>query len=254
MTSTLLILMLACTGEPQPNLGPSPTAEPAAKARIDAPEAEHRTEKGWGAMFWRNGTAWKVGGGLIVVGPKRAAKVRTAGETLACDGVATKGAPPHGAVVLPLNSPIPTVPQTPAIQAHRVERAAWRLDEVLPPQGRFASRVTSTSPSKQRGVEVGSVTKTRRRGAPPILIATGVRDCTGVVTLTDLKAEGVIVYDRLPHSCKPLRVLPALDYDGDGQREFAVFSDERVAIYRLTEGPGRLGMTRLADFRCADNG
>ena len=32
-------------------------------------------------------------------------------------------------------------------------------------------------------------------------------------------------------------MVPALDYDGDGQREFAVFSDETVAAYRIVETP-----------------
>jgi hypothetical protein len=74
------------------------------------------------------------------------------------------------------------------------------------------------------------------------------------VAITDLKAERVLVYDTLFENCKPLRVLPAVDYDGDGQREFAVFNDEQVAIYRLIEHPGQLSMTRLAEFRCKDDG
>jgi hypothetical protein len=253
MTPSLLLIILACTPDAPTDEGGPVLADQPTQTGPSVSKAEHRPETGWGAVFWRHATPWKVGGGSIVVGPKAAATVRTGGEALTCNGLATKSAPPHGAVVLPEGASMPIVPPTPAIQAHRVERAAWRLDEVLPARGRFSSSATSISPSQQRGVEVGSVTKTRRRGAPPFLIATGVRDCTGAVAITDLKAERVLVYDTLSENCKPLRVLPAVDYDGDGQREFSVFNDERVAIYRLIERPGELSMTRLAEFRCKDD-
>ena len=74
------------------------------------------------------------------------------------------------------------------------------------------------------------------------------------MAFTDLKAERVIAYDRLSETCKPLRVVPAYDYDGDGKREFAIFNDERVRLYRVTEVPGKLGMTRLADWSCKAEG
>ena len=255
MITYSLILILSCGGETTPTpasapLTPKPPAKVTAAAAAGALKAERRPEDGWGAIFWRQATAWKVGGGSVVVGPREASQVRTSGEALTCDGVASKGAPKNGAIALPEGAKVPTVVATPAIQAHRVERAAWRLDEVLPPRGRCASKVTSNSPSLQRGVEVGSVTKTRRHGAPPFLIATGVRSCAGVVAFTDLKAEKTLAYDSISSSCEPLRVLPAQDYDGDGKREFAVFSDERVVIYRVDEGPGLLSMTRLSDFAC----
>ncbi len=247
----LIVFALGCGKDT-----PAPIATNASAKVVNAkgqaiPKAKRQTEQGWGAVFWRNATAWKVGGGSVVVGPRGATEVRTRGEVLACEGIATKGAPSHGALVLPEGSSLPKVPASPAIQAHRVERAAWRLDEVLPPRGRFSAGVNSAAPSQQRGIDVGSVTKTRRHGAPPFLISTGVRDCVGVVALMDLKAEATLVYDRIGENCSPLRVLPAFDYDGDGNREFAVFSEEQVAIYRLTEAPGILSMVRIADFACA---
>ena len=248
-----LVMLFACGGDgPNNGIQRQPVAPKAAqkKPAIDAEKAEYSAESGWGAVFWRNATAWKVGGGDVIVGPREAFTVRTSGDALECEGVATKGAPKNGALVLPKNVPIPKIQKPGAIQAHRVERAAWRLDEVLPARGRFASKVGSKAPSKQRGIDVGSVTKTRRYGAPPFLIATGTRSCNGAVIFTDLKAEKVIAYDQLSNSCLPLRVLGALDYDGDGQREFAIFSDETVALYRLNESPGSLSMTRLAAWTC----
>jgi len=256
----LTIVMLFACGGGEPNSGiqgkaiapkaPRGISAPAAK---NAKKADVRPEDAWGAVFWRKATAWKVGGGSVVVGPREASDVRTSGEPLVCGGVATKGAPKNGAIALPENSAVPTPQKPSAIQAHRVERAAWRLDEILPARGRFASKIESKSPSKQRGIDVGSVTKTRRYGAPPFLIATGVRSCHGAVIFTDLKAEKTLAYDRLNDTCAPLRVLGAFDYDGDGHREFAVFSDDTVAVYRLNESPGQLSMTRIGNWTCKDS-
>jgi len=256
---TLTLAMLFACGNDTPSSGiqgqpiapkaPKGISAPAAK---NASKAEVRPQEGWGAVFWRKATAWKVGGGNIVVGPRESTEVRTSGEPLVCGGVATKGAPKNGALALPANSSIPAPLKPSAIQAHRVERAAWRLDEILPARGRFASKIESKSPSQQRGIDVGSVTKTRRYGAPPFLIATGVRGCNGAVIFTDLKAEKTLAYDSLKDTCSSLRVLGAFDYDGDGHREFAVFSDDTVAVYRLTESPGQLSMTRLAHWTCKD--
>ena len=259
MSKCMLLLMFACGGEEPapPDSSPSKQATkevvpsgPEAKASRNARKADERKEDKWGAIFWRDGQAWKVGGGSIVVSPKKSASTQVSGDPLMCGGVAATGVPVHGALVLPDGAALPTVVPAPAIQAHRVERAAWRLDEVLPPRGRFSPSTGSTSPARQRGVEVGSVVKTRRLGAPPILISTGVRECTGAVNITDARAEASLTYDRLPDTCNMLRVIPALDYDGDGAREFAVFNDERVTVYRLTEAPGQLAMTRIADWTC----
>ena len=251
---TSLLILWSCGGGPdpapeQPNLA-APVA-PIAAALANAVKAASTPDDSWGGLFWRNAIAWKVGGGSVVVGPKTAAEVRTSGDPLVCNGTAAKGAPKNGALVLPTGSPLPEDRSSPAIQAHRVERAAWRLDEALPSRGRFDSKVSSTAPSRQRGVEVGSVTKTRRYGAPPFLIATGVRGCVGAVIFTDPTAERTLTYDTIPGPCTPLRVIPAHDYDGDGNREFAVFNDQHIRAYRVTETPGRLEMSILGSWSCA---
>ncbi len=255
MIGFILVLLIGCGGEEPPAQSVLTPKAPKAPAKPEGAEkAEHTPEDGWGAMFWREATAWKVGGGDVVVGPREAAQVRTSGEPLVCKGVAAKGAPKGGALVLPQGAAIPQLIKSAAIQAHRVERAAWRLDEVLPARSKYAAKVPSTSPTQQRGIEVGSVTKTRRYGAPPFLIATGVRQCTGAIIFTDLKAEKIIAYDNLSASCAPLRVIGAADYDADGNREFAVFSDDVVAVYRIIETPGRLGLTRIGDWSCKSKG
>lgn len=254
MYGVLLVLALGCgpeDGGPQEPTGAKAPVPPKTSAALkSAKKAGNSPEDGWGAVFWRQATAWKVGGGDVVVGPREAGSVRSSGDALVCQGVAVKGAPKGGALVLPEGSPVPEVRKSAAIQAHRVERAAWRLDEVLPARSKYAAKVPSTSPTQQRGIDVGSVTKTRRYGAPPFLIATGVRQCAGAVVFTDLKAEKTLAYDNLQNTCDALRVIPAADYDGDGQREFAVFNDDRVTAYRIVEAPGNLSLTRIGNWSC----
>jgi hypothetical protein len=153
-------------------------------------------------------------------------------------------------LALPEGATVPELVKAPAIQAHLIERAAWRLDDILPPRDRFTPRIEEVAPAKQRGIDVGSVVKTRRYGAPPILIAVGVRNCTGALAITDYAAEKILVYERIEGACSVLRVLPAVDLDGDGSREFVVFSDTHVRLYRLDETPGKLGLNRLGDWSC----
>ena len=255
MWGVVLAMLTGCGGDDKPadsnGLSGSP---PAAPARVTGPssglKAQKALEDGWGAMFWRNATAWKVGGGDVVLGPRDAATVRTSGDPLVCGGVAAKGAPKGGALVLPAGAKLTEMKKSPAIQAHRVERAAWRLDEVLPAKSKYAAKVPSTSPSQQRGINVGSVAKTRRYGSPPFLLATGVRDCAAAVVFTDLNAEKILAYDQLSGTCNPPRVIAAADYDGDGNREFAVFTEDLVVAYRILDSPGQFTMTRIGEWSC----
>jgi len=251
-----LFMMLACGGEDvsstQAESAPSKASPPVptAKALTRAVLAEVREESGWGAVFWRKGQAWKVGGGQVLVSATVARESSTVGEPNVCRGVAAKGAPAKAAIALPEGSPVPEIQKTPAIRAHLVERAAWRLDEILPPRDKYSPAVKSTAPSQQRGVSVGSVAKTRRRGAPPILISTGVRDCTAAVAVLDSKAEHTLAYDQVPGPCEKLRVLPATQLDSGPEREFAVFSDTHVILYRLHEESRRPRLSRIGQWTC----
>ncbi len=251
-----LLVLLACGGGDE-KTSPKQTAPKATTAPISprgsstaADKAREEAEEGWGAVFWRNDQPWKVGGSDIVASPATSAQVIPSGDPLACGGVAIKGAPKRSALALPAGSPIPKIKKAPAIQAHLVERAAWRLDEVLPPRGKYTSAQTSKQPAQQRGVKVGSVAKTRRYGSPPILIATGVRDCVGSIGLLTASADRTLAYDLVTGACEPLRVVPATDMNGNGSREFAVFNDTQVHLYRLGSKPGRLDLTRIASWTC----
>jgi hypothetical protein len=223
--------------------GPRGSSDRAAQAVV-------KEEAGWGAVFWRLDQPWKVGGGDAVASPITASKVVPSGGLGSCGGVAIKGAPARSALAIPAGAAVPGVVKAPAIQAHVVERAAWRLDEVLPKRGKYSPIESSKEPARQRGVHVGSVAKTRRYGAPPILITTGVRECTGAVAILTASGDRALAYDRLPGVCESMRVIPATDMDGDGNREFAVFNDTHVALYRIDAKPGQIELTRLGTWTC----
>jgi len=248
--------LVACSGGDEA-IVPSQDAPAAAVAPVGprgaskaAITAEVSKEDGWGAVFWRKDMSWKVGGGDVVVSPTTASQVEVSGDSLACNGVALKDAPHRSALALPAGAPIPKIQKSPAIQAHLVERAAWRLDEVLPPRSKYSPVLTSKDPARQRGVHVGSVAKTRRYGSPPVLISVGVRECTAAVAILAASAERALTFDHLPNVCETMRVIPATDMDGDGSREFAVFNDTLVALYRLNESPGTMGLTRIGTWSC----
>ena len=110
MLVPILALFLGC-GEntaPEPQMvAPKAAKRPTAAAAANAVKAERQIENQWGALFWRNAIAWKVGGGDIVVGPKTSASLRTSGEPLVCEGVAAKGTNKNGALVLPSGATAP---------------------------------------------------------------------------------------------------------------------------------------------------
>jgi hypothetical protein len=250
-------LLLNACGDGTERPGSPPIAPVAAVAPVDprgaskaASSATVALADGWGAVFWRNDQPWKVGGGDIVTSPTAAAQVVSSGDPLSCGGVAIKGAPARGALALPIGAGMPKIVKAPAIQAHIVERSAWRLDELLPPQGKYAPAATSKSPAQQRGVHVGSVAKTRRYGSPPVLIATGVRECVASVAILTASADRGLAFDQIPGICDPMRVIPATDLDGDGAREFTAYNQQHVLLYRLGATPGEVQLTRLAHWTC----
>ena len=224
------MLMLACGGdnsapdaiEPAPAEVIVPVAP--AKALANATRAVEAPEEGWGAVFWRSGQAWKVGGGNIVASALIAREAPSSGDANICGGVALKGAIPKAAVALPEGAAVPEITKTPAIRAHLVERAAWRLDEVLPPRDKYSPAVTNSAPSEQRGVSVGSVAKTRRHGAPPILLATGVRDCTAAVAVVDAETGTLMAQIEVGG------VAAGIAHHAASQRLYALVFDQHQAV------------------------
>lgn len=252
----LLFALFACSGSS--NEGAAPSAiEPAPAA--EAPAARAAEERrvavdtavgaAWGAVFWREERAWRQGGGEALIGPGGVG-VATAGAEQGACGVALSGAPQRAVLALPAGVAPTALPEAPATRADLVERAAWRLDEALPPRDRFSPATSSTDPALQRGVRVGSVVKTRRANAPPLLFAAGSRECAAALVVLDQEAKEVLAWDRLEQVCDPLTLLPTADYDGDGQRELVAYTAGRVLLYRLAEGSGAPRLTRIGDWRC----
>lgn len=250
-----LLLILACQPSSNPEAAvATPSEAPAAAPVNAAPTAPQATVDlpvgaAWGGVFWREGRAAKKGGGSVGLGPEGAGPLGEAGAEGPC-GVAVGQAHPRAVLALPAGKTATAPDPAPANPAGVVERAAWRLDEVLPPRDAFSPAVTSPDPALQRGMRVASVVKTRRTGAPPVLIASATRDCTAVIAAMDREAAAVMSWDRLDKVCEPLALLPAADYDGDGTREIAAYGEHRIVLYQLVEKPGSLALRRVGDWTC----
>lgn len=247
----LLFGLLACGSSPVPETKPVAPAEPAAPSAPPGQQAsvDLVAGSGFGALFWRDGKAFRSGGGDQAIGPGVSGTVQPTGTSGAC-GEEVSGAPEHAVVVVPAGSTPELPKEAPANRAGVVERAAWRLDEILPPRDAYSSAVNSPDPALQRGIRVASVAKTRRLNAPPVLLSSGARDCVEVVAALDQEAAKVLAWDRIDDLCQPLSLLPAADYDGDGQRELAGWNDQRVVLWRLRDSGGSVGLVRIADHRC----
>lgn len=242
----IFLAFIACSSTTAPPA--EPEAAPTAPA-VDDRKATSQPETGWGALLYRDDAWMSTSDGTLAVGPKGASTLRPSGSLGACGAIVDD---PAGAMfVLKAGASEPTIVPAPAIQANLVERSAWRLDELLPALDRFAPLPTSPDPSRSRGVNVGSVAKTRRTGAPPILIAAGHRECTGVIAVLDGDASSTLAWDSIDQACEPLRVMPANDLDGDGVREVGAWSRSRAVLYRMVETPGSVRLVRLADWTCS---
>lgn len=228
----LLPLLTACTGTP--SAPPAPEAAP-----------------GWGAVLHVDGTAWLVGGGDTVVGPKATGPAtRTEGPPGRCGGQALTNPPPNAVLSPPTGSTVTAPVKPPAVPAPVVEAAVWRLDELLPAPDAYTPMDPTAEPARQRGVDMGSLVKTRRHAAPPILLAAGTRSCGGALAVLDAKATKVHDSIAVPELCGTARVLPPADLDGDGNMETALFTDERVVAARIHSTGSTVRLEKLGEWGC----
>ena len=237
----------APSATPGSGSGSGAVAKSAPKAPTDAPD------EGWGGVVWNGGTAFRIGGqGTIAVGPDAVASVALApGVPPRCRAPAITGAPHAAAIVLPPSVTTPPAPPSkpPPVAAPTIEKAGWRIDEILPPPDRFTPNTPPKDVSQQRGVQVGTVVKMRRQGGPPWLLASGTRNCDGGFVVLDSTASRTYVADRIP-TCDTLRVLNPTDLDGDGNAELAVFDDDSVYVYRIRAERGQPRVDRLGHWSC----
>jgi hypothetical protein len=230
----LPLLLIACGEEP----GATP-----ADLRL-APPAP-----GWGALFWREGVAYQRGGGDVIVGPKGIATLQRSEVAGAC-GAKVEGAPVAAVLAPPIGATVEPPPDPPAVANTVVEAAVARAAELLPPPDPYTPAGPNPDPTKEAGVQVGSVVKARRVGAPPILIVSALRDCTGLIAILEADARTVLDHRQIPGLCTLPRALAPADLDGDGARETALFNAERVVLFRLDEAAGRAKLVALGDWSC----
>lgn len=226
-------------------------APPAEVSPAEPEPAFPSSKEGWGAVFWSEGQAWKVGGGLDTIGPRGRAPSTVTDETPGrCGGVAIQGAADRAVLAAPpgVHGDAPAKPAV--IAASVVEAAAWRLDEVLPGRDRFTPVDPQASPAAQRGVDVGSVVKLRRYGGPPVLVVGGARAGTGALLVLDREATQVLAQVSVPEMRGTPRVLPPADLDGDGNLETALFTVDHIMLARLTVTPATVSLTPLESWRC----
>lgn len=239
-----LLVLCACSSASTPA-----PADPLPSDRLA--KAHPSSGEGWGAVFWQDGVAWKVGGGLDTIGPRgrNTASVRSA-EPGPCGGVALDDATPNAVVAAPFGTTGEAPAKPAVIAAATVEAAAWRLDEVLPGRDRFTPLNPDAAPALQRGVEVGSVVKVRRYGGPPVLLVSGRRGSSGALLVLDREAsrvESTVLVEGL--SSTP-RVLPPADIDGNGAAETALFTRTETLLARLELTPSTVGLQALEWWTC----
>ena len=204
---------------------------------------------GWGAVFWRDGKPWHVGDGEVPVGPRAVGGV-TGAQVGPCGGRLVDNAPDHAVLVAPAGAAPESPRKPPVVAATMVESAAWRLDEVLPAAGAFAPVDPDAAPTRQRGVEVGSVIKQRRDGGPPVNLAVGARECTGAVVLLDHTGLQTLDSVVIPEMCGPVRALPPADLDGLPGLETAVFDATKVVLMRIQLTPATAALEVLGSWSC----
>jgi hypothetical protein len=142
-------------------------------------------------------------------------------------------------------------PEPPPNQAATLERGAWRLSDALGPrEGIVPGASGPEAPSRQLGVNLRTLRKTRRPNGPPVLLVVGSRDGKVAVALLDMEAEKVLASDTFEwKGTSPLEVSPITDVDGDGRLELFLGADDPAeslrASWRIDLASARLARASL---------
>lgn len=120
----------------------------------------------------------------------------------------------------------PKLPPTPAVQAAVVERAAWKLGEILGDDDSLAlGGRAEKDPATHKGIRVRSVKKTRRQG-PPVLAVTGQRRGSIIAAITNRNATETlssVVFDVDGPPWTNATTMPIADYNQDGQLDWLIY-------------------------------
>lgn len=239
MAWTLGALMVGCSSSVEPEAQEDATeaetdeteSPPAAEAEAVEEAAPHESvalsqppqeELPWEPAWAIEGERWLPGPGLVAT---RKAVQRVEQGTPCAGGLRVPLQ--DGAVYLEDGQAVEHLP-APAVSAVWVERAAWRLGEVLgPAEGIIPGGRSEKEPARHHGARVRSVRKTRRVG-PPVLVIVGERRGRVAVLITDKEADQVYdsVVFAVPGPPWPSsQALPVQDLDGDGAQELVVYGD-----------------------------
>lgn len=215
------------------------------RARGDGPP-------GWGAVFWRDGVAARLGEGDQALGRGGVGTVHTTGEAGACGGAVLSEVPPLARLTV-AGEGAPALPEVPKVQADVARAAAVALHPSLPVD-RFTPH--SEDPERLHGIDLGSVVKTRREHAPPVLLVSAFREGSAAVAVLSRDAREVHEVTLLEGWSERAHLLPAADLDGDGRREVAAYGPRDLVLFRLDESGRHPRLERVHAWRCpeADGG
>ncbi|MFK7926808.1 MAG: hypothetical protein AB8H79_01370 [Myxococcota bacterium] len=223
----VLLALIGCSGAPPLTELPKPPAEdvpgePGKRHQAQvASSAEQLSAQPWSA-------AWPHAQGSVVA--------TASGRLLAAGGTrpVVESKPcgsemwvPGAAVLrLPDGEPLSFL-KAPMVTAAVVERASWRLADVIGERKGIQPGIETPDPAIHQGIRVRSVLKVRRKG-PPWQVVVGERENTVIVALADKEAETLIagvLLERSDGEPVSLAQVPPADLDGDGEQELVVYGD-----------------------------
>lgn len=237
MRSFALAFLVACTGS-----APTPPVQGSSEEPVEEPPEPDgppvvKASKAVG-VSWRS--AWPVDGGVVVPGGSEGRLLGLEGtvdvsSAAACGDAARFAA--EGVLWLPPGEPVSFF-KTPTVTAAIVERAAWRLADLVGPGEGITPGVTVKDPALHWGIRVRSVRKVRRQG-PPWQVVVGERGPDVLVALTDRDADKLVngvVLRRSASTSMDTVVIPPADLDGDGSEELVVAGDASGGGFRAVLG------------------
>ncbi len=229
----IIALMVACTGST-----PAPDA-----SRGDGPD-------GWGAVFWKDGQAARIGQGSVLVGRGGVSAAAEADGDGVCGGRMLSGAPELTRLSVSPKGEPPELPAQAKVLATTATQAVSQLQGVLPEGDRFTPYVDD--PTHFFGMTVGTVAKTRRHMAPPVLLASAVRDGRAALGVLDRAGEELHQGLLLEGWTERAHLLPTADYNGDGAREVVLYGPQDVALFSMDETGRNPSLTLVHRWTCAE--